>query len=246
MKKLTAFLGVLAGVAIAPLAHASLTISYQVDGGAIVQCAVGIDTLAVCSPSITDGVVTISALAGHSNSPGGISADQSGSTVDVSSTAAARVTFWFSAQNFTAPTTPPNIKWLANLQFTSFSPSGTGSITSQNCVDAANGNTPGGPVGQKGFCTAPAGILNNSVLPITGPGTPPTDTVTSSIANLASPYALQQKVTLVFNDAGSVNFITSQLLTSVPEPMSIALLGGILLVTTAALRRKRHPASPVK
>jgi hypothetical protein len=37
-----------------------------------------------------------------------------------------------------------------------------------------------------------------------------------------------------------MNAITSSVLTPVPEPMSIALLGGVVLLTARAVRRKRQ------
>jgi len=245
MKKLSMFLA-LGVVMMTPLAHAALTISYQVNAGAIVQCASGPgDTLATCAPNpIVSGPVTITTLTGSSNSPGGApfgNANQSGSTVSVVSTAAnTTIKFWFSAPDFNFPVAPPNINWLANLQFTSAGP-GAGTINNTNCVDKANGNTPGGPVGQTGYCTNGL-LLNNIGLAFNGAGTPQTDTVSTSIATLAGPYALQQMVTLVFNTPGQINFITSQVLSPVPEPTSIVLLGGVLLATAGAIRRKRNQA----
>ena len=63
-----------------------------------------------------------------------------------------------------------------------------------------------------------------------------------SIGTLSAPYSLQEKVTLTFNNAGSVNFVTSQVLTPVPEPMSIALLGAVFLLTSRSILRKRKQA----
>jgi hypothetical protein len=43
----------------------------------------------------------------------------------------------------------------------------------------------------------------------------------------------------------NLNVITSSVLTPVPEPMSIALLGGVLILTSGAIRRKRNQAAKV-
>ena len=250
MKKLAGFLGAVGMLAVAPLAHADFTISYQVGAlGAIVQCADSpSNTLATCSPNpIVAPPVTIKTLSGSSNSPGGVpfpNANQSGSTVDVVATAATTVTFWFSAQDFSFPTAPPgSINWTANLQFTS--QVGTGTLNLENCVDQANGNTPSTLPGRTipGFCTSPAGILNNDPLLWSGITTPPSDTVHSSISTLSPLYALQQMLTVVFTTPGEINFVTSQVLTPVPEPMSIALLGAVFLLTSRSILRKRKQAS---
>ena len=248
MKKLAVFLGAVGMLAVAPLAHADFTISYQVVGfGGPTPCSPpSPDTLTTCAPNpIVSGPVTISTLSGHSNSPGGSpfpNANQAGSTVDVISTAPnTTVKLWFSAPNFSFPTIPPatSINWTASVQFTSIV--GSGTLDNANCVDTNNGNTPPGV-----YCSSPAspGILNNDTISWTGATTPPTDTVHSSppITTLGTGYALQEMVTLVFTTPGEVNFVTSQVLTPVPEPMSIALLGAVLLLTSRSILRKRKQA----
>ena len=71
MKKLAGFLGAVGMLAVAPLAHANYSISYQIGAGAIVQCANSSDdTTASCS-NVSSGGVTIQGLSGNSNSPGG-------------------------------------------------------------------------------------------------------------------------------------------------------------------------------
>jgi hypothetical protein len=151
------------------------------------------------------------------------------------------VTFWFSAQDFTFPTAPPGaISWAGNLEITSNDatlPVSKGTVALENCVDTNNGNTPGGVA--PGFCSkATDPILNNTPQSWTGTSTPPPDTDFSTILALGPDYALQEKVTLTFNNAGSVNFITSQVLTPVPEPGSVLLLGGVLLGISGLIRKK--------
>jgi hypothetical protein len=65
------------------------------------------------------------------------------------------------------------------------------------------------------------------------------------ITVLGSPYALAEHITLALGAGSNLNVITSTVLTAVPEPMSIALFGGVVLLTSGLIRRKRNQASQV-
>jgi hypothetical protein len=60
--------------------------------------------------------------------------------------------------------------------------------------------------------------------------------VSPAVVASATPYSLTQKLTIVFTGPGLVSGDFE--LQQVPEPAGVALLGGVLLVTFGALRRK--------
>jgi hypothetical protein len=251
MKKLLSLLGVLviAG-AFAPMAHADFVIAYSVNGGTVTSCADSPDdTIANCaSPAISiGGGVKLKLASGTSNSPGDPNfANQFGSTTTVITGAAgATVVLYFAAQNFTMPVTGGSvsaINYSSELGVSTAQPGGTGTIALESCVDESNHTVPG-PVGA-GYCTTPAAKLDNLTLTLPSTGSV-NNTVTSIFTPLGSPYSLSQMVTLMLGANTSVGITTSQDLTPVPEPVSIALLGGVLALTARAFRRKQKKASGV-
>jgi hypothetical protein len=117
---------------------------------------------------------------------------------------------------------------------------------------------PGGFIMQAGgTLTAPVGssvlyeafVNNSNVLSATtteigelgpfGPGAY-AGSISSGVTGIPL-YSLTQRLTLTFTGSGTVsgNFE----LLAVPEPASVALLGGVLLVTCAALKRKFRRAA---
>lgn len=65
------------------------------------------------------------------------------------------------------------------------------------------------------------------------------DSINKQFSPLTATYAFEQEVTVVLAAGDTVNYSDSQFLTPVPEPMSVALLGGILLLTGRAIQRRR-------
>jgi hypothetical protein len=247
MKKLLSFLGVLAiAGALAPMAHADFVIAYSLNGGAVQPCADSVsDDVASCfaaGQNIGAGV-TLTNVSGSSNSPGNANfSDQFGSTTTITTTTTgATVVIYFAAQNFNMPITGGSvtgIDYASNLSITTAEPHSSGTVTLKSCVDQSNHTVPA-PVGT-GFCTTPAAMALNATLTIPATlGSSQSNTVTSIFSPLGSPYSLSQMVTLVLGANTSLNLSTSQDLTPVPEPMSIALLGGVIALTARAFRRRQ-------
>ena len=230
MKPLSGFLGLLLLAPGARLAQADTLISYQINGGAVITCTVGVDMLFIpCGPSnIGAGVVLSVDAAGTS----GISTSLLDATVSIMNTGGAtdRLLIWISAQDFLAPTTPPNVGFSSTLSTTSTA--GAGTTEMESCIDQANGLAPP-------LCSVPAGTLTNPVEVYSGVSFE-TNTVTSTISSLTAPYSIAEEITIVLGPGTILPVTTSLSVTSVPEPMSITLLGGVVLLTLRAIRRKRN------
>jgi len=251
MKKLAGFLGAVGILAVAPLAHANLQLTYSLNGAAGVICATSVtgspDTSATCFPSATNiggpgggVIVTNFSGAGQQAIP---PTQQLGSALHIlNNTGVAQTLILFiSDQFFTSPVAPPPILWTGSLAFTSTGGTPTTTLDLQNCIGPGNILQPGAGAPPT-FCTG-GQTLDSNQQSFSGAGSSNVDTVTKVISSLSSPYSLSQRITLSMAPGASFNIDTSQVLTQVPEPMSIALLGGVLLVTAGAIRRKRGQAS---
>jgi len=238
MKKLAGFLGGLAVLVVSsPLAHANFVLSYQIGAGAIVNCAnAASDTLATCFavPTAIGSGLTVTTFQGTSNSPGApTNSMQTGSVTDITATTAGvTLTLWLAAQDFTTPITPPPIIDATSL--TVIPTNGTGSVTLVNCVDQSNGTAPPLP---GVFCSAPAFTNTNPVINYSGT-TSQSNNAGGTFSPLASPFSLSEKVTIGFTTAGEIEVQTRQVLTSVPEPTSIMLLGSVTLGLVSLFRKK--------
>lgn len=234
MKKLAGFLGVMALMAFAPLAHANYVLSYNSGAGATNCANVASNTLASCfaTPTGIGGGITVTSFEGTSNSPGTAGgAQQIGSVVDISTTGAGTLTLWLAAQGFTAPTTPPNITDATSL--TVIPTSGLGTVTLESCVDQSDGTAP--PTGT--FCSAPALTVTNPTINYSG-DTSQSNNDSGVITSLAATFSLSEVITITFTEASEIEVQTRQVLTAVPEPGSIVLLGTVL-VGLGTLIRKR-------
>jgi hypothetical protein len=238
MKKLAGLFGALLVASCA--AQAAIQISYSVNGSAPAVCGFNAVSSgpAICG-AVAASPVTISVSSATSNSPGTPDLAQVfESTLFISNTSAATLELWIAAQDFTAPVTPPEIQFSSSLSTTTTTGTGTADLTS--CVDTANGLTP--PT--TAFCAAGYTLTNaqQTYTPPPPPGGSTSGTVSTTLFSLAAPYSLAQHITLALGAGSNINVITSASLTPVPEPMSIALLGGVVLLTSGAIRRKRKQA----
>ena len=150
------------------------------------------------------------------------------------------VTLWLAAQNFSFPTVPPGtITFDSEVALTSTT--GTGSVGLESCVDTSNGLAPPTTT----FCSAGTSLIN---VPQSYSGaSSEQNTVSSTITSLGKPFSLSQEITLTLGRNSNLNVDTSSILTPsqipppIPEPASIALLGGAILLITAkghGVRRK--------
>jgi hypothetical protein len=137
MKTLVCLMAALALLTFAPMANASLVLSYSINGGAATVCNTGPDAGPVTCPSVTVAGVTITNFSGLSNSPGTPADSQLfGSTLLItnSGTANATVVLWTTAQDFTSPT--GSLSWSSSQLLGGT----TGTTTGQaiDCVDPLN------------------------------------------------------------------------------------------------------------
>jgi hypothetical protein len=244
MKRHIGFLGVVAAMAIAPLAHADYQIAYNIGGGPT-MCLDNSDSTnlsGTTSCSLLTGSILLKNLTGTSNSPGTASlADEfsvSGEVDNNNTSGSVTINIWYAAQGFTMPVTGggiSGIKYVSNSSGTAINVSAVDTLSLESCVD----ESATGGVGAN-FCKTSAAILNNPTLTYpTGAGGAVSNSVNTGFSPLTATYSLEQEITIVLAAGDKVNFSMSQALTPVPEPMSVALLGGVLLLTSRAIQRRR-------
>jgi hypothetical protein len=249
MKRHIGFFGVLAAMAITPMAHANYLIAYVINGApsASTTCLNNpVSTNLSGSPTscnVVVGGVTLGNLTGNSNSPGTTGlADEFSSSGELSNGSAGEVTvnIWYAAQGFAMPVTGGSvtgINFASNSSGTSVNVAAPSSSTVQleSCID----EVAAGGVGTN-FCASPAKTLTNAKLQYpAGLGGVVDNTLNTTFSPLTATYTLEQEITIVLDPGDSVNYSMSQALTPVPEPLSVGLLGGVLLLTGRALQRKR-------
>jgi hypothetical protein len=145
---------------------------------------------------------------------------------------------WLAAQNFTMPVTPPSVNDATSL--TLIPTFGSGSVSLDNCVDLSNGTAPAStaPTGPHSFCSMPApGTPINDSMGFSGNTSSSTNN-TALLSTITSPFSLSEHVTITFTGASELEIQTRQVLTPVPEPAAILLLGSTLLGVTTLFRKK--------
>ena len=156
-----------------------------------------------------DGV-SMSYLSGVVLNQGPIIAELQGGTISFSNTSGSTQTFYvtISANNFTGPSTPPQI-----LLTSSLGGSGTGTATVSLVSYVEQSNT----VNQFGG-SLNAGTQTGSPLSFNQTGT-------AGISTLSSNFAITQYFAVTMNAGATLNFVTTTTLASVPEPSSMAIAG---------------------
>jgi len=134
---------------------------------------------------------------------------------------------FIAAQDFTIPVTAPPVNFTSQIGATVITGSSLNSLSFTSCLDQANELGP--PSGT--FCGVPAGsIMLSPSITTAGPFFNTQTTI--SVAALAAPYAVDQRLTLILGAGASVDLSTTLIsaVTPVPEPASGTLLGGIAIL----------------
>jgi hypothetical protein len=210
MNKLAGLLGVLAMVAVAPLAQADIQI--LVNG---VACTPTTGTNPLLDPN-ANGSLTCSAI---TVAPGvtisdlavvglqvGVVAQQFGTTLLVENTtaSAATITIDIGVSNYTSLNPPIADSSGSTINGTI----GTNSVTLTSCVDQSNGLS--------GCATPTPGMAGpNGTLTVTGANTAVNESP-GSITSLPALFSLTQHIVLSAGADGNFNYTTSQVLTGTP------------------------------
>lgn len=222
----------LAGLVLAVSAQAAIQITYSIDGGATTTCNVASSDGPVVCPSILGPTLGISLLEADSNSPGANPTFEESAVLHINNVTGGThsIAINVAAQDFTTPTAPPNILVNSHIGGTVVIGSAANTLSMQSCLDA--GDTLNGCPGT--FQTA-VGTPS-----ITAPGSFKNDQL-GTVTSIAGPYAIDELINLTLGGGAQVNFAASTTLTQVPEPTSIVLLGGALLLASGRLiRRKKN------
>jgi len=220
-------------VLVAPLARADYEIS--VNG---TDCAgptaSGPNVIATCSSVSPFAGLTITNLSVQGIQLTGVS-EQVGTTLSIVNTTstAQTVTIYLAVSKFSTPVTPPSIKDASGATINSTT--GSNSFTLTSCVDQSDGLVP--PSGT--FCTTPApGEAGaNPILSTTGAQTKSNE-MDGTITSLHADFSLTQMLTITVGADSVFNVTSSQVLTPVPEPISITFLGTVVLGVSRLLRKK--------
>jgi hypothetical protein len=238
MKKLAYLAAVIFLGLCVPQAHAAISILYDIGGGPVVLATSPTDSDTI-NFNGTVGTFNISFLIAGSTSPGTPTLAQvTSDNFFIQNTAASTksITFFISAQDFTAPVTPPVLLLSSNIGGSVQTGSASNLLSFSSCVDSTNAATacPGTsqtPVGSPDVTGSPTSSYNNTqTLTISSlvPTGPPADTT----------YSLGQELVIQLGANGKLGFNSTTSLTTVPEPTSIVLLGGVILVCGRLIRRK--------
>jgi hypothetical protein len=236
MKRFIAPLAVIVLAGIAPLAQANIQITYKVDGFAPVVCF-DVSDVVNCANDV--GSVTglkITGLGANSNLTGDPTlalASSANSILTSVDNKVHHIEIDVVAQGFIMPVAPPLLEFDSQIGTTAPVLRAGNSLTFLSCVDQTD---------SLGICPA----TYNQVLLTPNVATLKSDNKTAPtmlISPLAAPYSIAEQLDINVGAGGRINFSGSTTLVPVPEPMSIALLGGVVLLTSRLIRRKQNQAS---
>jgi hypothetical protein len=242
MHKLMGLFVVALAAVTAPLAQANIQITYTIDGSAGVASpcggALGSPTppgSVDCGPgNIGNAAVTITSLTGFSNSPGGLLGLETGSNtvIENNSTASHHIIINIVADNYTSPS-GTNVGFLSHIGGTVAVGSTDNTLTFTSCVDTGNSLT-----------GCPGTSFVNGSPDVTAVGSYSNDKSGVGSGTLTTPFSIGEKIDLVIGAGSVINFSSSTTLAqNVPEPMSITLLGGVILLVSRSIRRKHNQVS---
>jgi hypothetical protein len=219
-------------------AFPSLCIEYSLNNGITVTPLVsGASGSIIVDPAATLGSFQVDVSSAESNSPGNASlAELLSSTLSITNTGSSTQTLelFIGDVNFSAPTAPPGIEVNSHIGGTVAVGSSANLLSFKSCVDPNNGQNVCGISTPSGLVTAGPGTPN-----VTGsPSSSFKDDKYATILSLGAPYSISQFLKITLGAGSQLNFSDSTTLTPVPEPVSIGLLGGILLLTNRMIRRK--------
>lgn len=211
----------LAIATMAPLAQASIQITYSIDGGAPVVCGPIAGPSVTCANTLSP--IAITTLSAFSNSPGNpLLALETSATVNLANVTAVShsITIQVGSDGFTSPTNPPGVDFLSHIGGTVAVAGAADFLSFKSCIFLGSSLTP--CIGGVSTLTGTPGIVTIGAFSNDQSGT-----ITSG---LTSPFSLGEQITIVLAGGADVNFSASSTLTQqVPEPASIALLGAIVL-----------------
>jgi len=239
MKKLITPLVACALASMAPLAHATIQLHYSIDGGATVDCSIGANS-SNCA-DVNSGALQFTGLSGFANLTGtptlGIA---SNSNTNLFNTTGSNHTIHIEviAQGFSQPVTPPSLSFLNHVSTTTAVGASANSFSFVGCVDTSNGS--GGCPGTPGVAPYVSATLTPNIAPT---GSKQADSPELVIDTLAALFAIDQEIDITLGAKGFITFSGSSTLTPVPEPMNIALLGGVVLLMSRLIRRKQNQAA---
>jgi hypothetical protein len=246
MNKFAGLLGIAVLALGAPMAKATIEIEYQIDGGAIQVCASspndGLPGGISCSvnPGGSSGIEidTLSATSNSNGSPTLAFAHNSNVGVINHDSTSHSLNIFLWAQNFNQPVAPPGLTFISSFAGTSTVGSNS-TINLESCVDPNNSNS----ACAAGSFTESGGITQSLFGGIGSSGGIFGGSEIGTLGALGSPYGISEVLTISVGGGANFEFNTQSNLTPVPEPMSIGLLGGAVLLTSRLIRRKRKQSA---
>ena len=238
MKRFMAPLAVIVLAGIAPLAQATIQITYSVDG--VLQPICSSVGQSVSCPDATVTNLQIINLGASSNLTGEptLALASSSDSILHSLSGSHHIVIDVVAQGFTTPYTPPDLAFASHISTTVPVLAAASTFAFHSCVDTLD--TLSGCPAVPGPPPYTSAVLNPNVATANSDNK---DAPILFIPSLVAPYALDEQLDIWVGSGGRINFSGSTTLTPVPEPMSIALLGGVVLLTSRLIRRKQNQAS---